>query len=144
VTTASRVLAQGDEQLIEAVELGEVSVSDAEAIVEMTKPRQLELLERVRSGKARTLREAAEVKKPRSLAAAVLRSNQSDPQVMRGKVRRAFRFFMADYEAMCHYVDVAADGCGGPNELTLRARDALAVAQHAMEDCLQRYGSKRT
>ncbi|MGH7139552.1 MAG: hypothetical protein ACREHD_27720 [Pirellulales bacterium] len=63
VTTASRVLASGDKQLIEAVEVGEIAVSDAAAIVELGKPRQREALALVRSGKARTLRDAAKLKK---------------------------------------------------------------------------------
>lgn len=140
VAKASRVLESGDEQLIAAVEKGEISVSDAAAIVHLPKPRQREALESVRSGKARTLREAAKVKKPRSLPPAVLASKPSEPQVIRGKVRRAYRYFMADYDALCHYVDLAADALGGSNDLTQRARDALAVAERAMHECLMRHG----
>jgi hypothetical protein len=143
VTMASRVLAAGDEQLIEAVELGEIAVSDAAVIIELPKPRQRELLARVRSGKSRTLRDAAGVKKPRTLPRAVLKSDQTQPHVMRGKVRRAYRYFLADYEAMQHYIDLAAEGSGGPNDFTNRARDALTAAQRAMHDCLLHYGCKR-
>lgn len=51
----------------------------------------------VRSGKSRTLRDAAKVKKPRTLPPAVLASDQREPHVMRGKVHRACRYFMADF-----------------------------------------------
>lgn len=143
VTTASRVLAAADQQLIAAVEVGEIAVSDAAAIVELGKPRQREALALVRSGKARTLRDAANVKKPRTLPAAVRDSNPREPHVMRGKVRRAYRYFMADYESMQHYLDLAVEGCGGTNEFIIRARDALIGAQRAMHDCLLHHGCKR-
>lgn len=140
VAMASRLLASGHEQVIAAVEGGGISVSDAAAIVKLPKPRQRELLELVQSGKARTLRAAAKVRKPKSLPAAVLRSNPREPQVMRGKVRRAYRYFMADYEAFRGYIEMAADGCGGANSFTERAREGLAAAQAAMHDCLTHYG----
>ncbi|HVA51048.1 MAG TPA: hypothetical protein VNH11_32205 [Pirellulales bacterium] len=140
VAFATRVLASGHEQVIAAVEGGCVSVSDAAAIVKLLKPRQRELLELVHSGKARTLRAAAKLKKPKTVPAAVLRSNPRDPQVMRGKVRRAYSCFMDDYEAFRGYVEMAADGCGGDNAFITRARECLAAAQAAMYDCLQHYG----
>jgi hypothetical protein len=45
---------------------------------------------------------------------------------------------------MCHYVDLASDGSGGLNDFTRPAREDLAVAQRAMDDCVRRYGSKRS
>jgi hypothetical protein len=144
VAIASRVLASGDKQLIEAVEVGEIAVSDAAAVVELAKLKQREALALVRSGKSRTLRDAAKLKKPRTLPPAVRASNPREPHVMRGKVRRAYRYFMADYDSMQHYLDLAAEGCGGTNEFLIRARDALTTAQRAMHDCLIRYGVKRT
>lgn len=143
VAIASRVLASGDKQVIEAVESGEIAVSDAAAIVELGKPRQREALALVRSGKSRTLRDAAKVKKPRTLPPAVRASDQTEPPVMRGKMRRAYRYFMADYESMLHYLDLAVEGCGGTNEFIIRARDALTTAQRAMHDCLLHHGCKR-
>jgi hypothetical protein len=142
VTTASRVLALCDEQVIGAVEAGQISISDAESVAERPKSRQREALELVRSGKARTLRQAAKAKNRRTVPLAVRASKKSDPHVMRGKVRRAYRYFKSDYEAMCRYIDLAAEGCGGPNEFTLRAREALDSAERAFDDCLQRYGRK--
>ncbi|HVA47121.1 MAG TPA: hypothetical protein VNH11_12205 [Pirellulales bacterium] len=39
---------------------------------------------------------------------------------------------------------LVANGSGGPNDFTERARAALAAAQRAMHDCLIRYGCQRT
>jgi hypothetical protein len=61
---------------------------------------------------------------------------------MCGKVRRAYRYFKADYEAMCGYIELAAEGCGGANEFTRRAREALDAAEHALDECLERHGRK--
>ncbi|HQU46177.1 MAG TPA: hypothetical protein PK867_25410 [Pirellulales bacterium] len=140
---ASRVLAAGDEQVVEAIEAGQISVSDAASVIELPNSRQREALALVRSGKARTLREAVKARRPRSLPAAVLAGNPREPQVMRGKVRRAYRFFLADFDGLCAYVDMAADGCGGPNDFTRRAREALAAARHAMHECLLHHGRTR-
>jgi hypothetical protein len=141
VAFANRVLAAGDEQVIAAVVKGEVSVSDAAAIVKLPKSRQRDLLALVRSGKALTLRAAARKRMPKRVPPAVSRSNPGDPQVMRGKVRRAYDRFMAGYEEFCGYVEMAADGCGGDNDFTRRARQCLAAAQAAMRDCAKRYGA---
>jgi hypothetical protein len=89
------------------------------------------------------LRDAAKVKTPRRLPPAVVASDPTEPPVMRGKVRRAYRFFMADYESMQHYLEMAIEGCGGTNEFIVRAREALTVAQRAMHDCLLHHGCKR-
>jgi hypothetical protein len=67
---------------------------------------------------------------------------QTEPHVMRGKVRRACRYFKADLDALSHYIDLAAEGCGGDNDFTNRARDCLQVAQRAMYECLEQYGRK--
>ena len=142
VATASRVLAAGDEQVIAAIEAGQLSVSDAASVIDLPKPRQRELLDMVRSGQARTLREAAGRRKPKKLPPAVRASRRSEPHVMRGKVRRACRYFTADLKTLRHYIDLAASGCGGDNDFTLSARDALATAERAMENCLQRHGQK--
>lgn len=140
VATATRVLAAGDEQVIAAVEEGRISVSDAASIVELPKPRQREALRMVRSGKTRTLRAAAKVKQLKEFPPAVLASNPREPAVMRGKVRRAHRFFMADYDSMSHYIDLAAEASGGANKFTQRARKALDAAKRAMENLVAHYG----
>lgn len=59
VATAAKVLKEGDEELIAAVDAGTVAVSDAATVVDLPKPKQREAIERVRSGKSRTLRQAA-------------------------------------------------------------------------------------
>ncbi|HQU45504.1 MAG TPA: hypothetical protein PK867_22005 [Pirellulales bacterium] len=41
------------------------------------------------------------------------------------QVRRAYRYFMADYQAFCRYVVLAADGCGGHNTFTEREYEFL-------------------
>jgi hypothetical protein len=52
---------------------------------------------------------------------------------------------MADYDAFCRYVELAADGCRGHNSFTERAREGPAAAQAAMHDCLMPVGcAKRT
>lgn len=140
VAFANRVLAAGDEQVIAAVTEGAVSVSDAAAIVKLAKPRQRDLLALVHSGKARTLRAAAKMKKPKTLPPAVLRSDPPEPQVLRAMVRRAYKCFMADIEEFRGYVNMAAAGCGGDNDFTRRARECLAGAQVAMSDCAEQYG----
>jgi ParB-like chromosome segregation protein Spo0J len=60
VFSASRVVERGDEQVIAAVESGDVAVSDARAVVDRPKDEQRQALEAVRQGRARTLRQAAE------------------------------------------------------------------------------------
>ena len=43
---------------------------------------------------------------------------------------------------MCGYIDLAAEGCGGPNEFTRRARQTLDTVERALDTCLQRFGRK--
>jgi hypothetical protein len=130
VATASRVLAAGDEQLVAAIDAGQVAVSDAAAILDLPKAEQLVALDKLRSGKARTLRQATKNK------ATVSVSNPEDPKLM----RRAYKLFMAEYGKMMRSIDMAATGSGGANDFTKRARDCLQVAQRAMHDCLQQHG----
>jgi ParB-like chromosome segregation protein Spo0J len=58
VATASRVLARGEAEVVSAVESGSIAVSDAAAVVGLPADEQREAVERVKSGKARTLRQA--------------------------------------------------------------------------------------
>lgn len=142
VATASRVLAAGDDQVIEAIEAGQLSVSDAASVIDLPKSRQRELLEVVRSGQVRTLRQAAQRRKPKTLPPAVCSGDQSNPRVLRSKVRWACRYFAADLDVLLHYIDVAATGSGGDNDFTRSAREALSTARRAMEDCLLSHGQK--
>lgn len=129
VATASRVLASGDEAVIAAVDSGQVAVSDAAAILDLPKSEQRAALDKLRSGKARTLRKAT---KPQTTAS----GNPEHPEL----IRRAYKLFMAEYQKMRRSIDMAATGCGGPNDFTQRARDCLQVAQRAMHECLQQHG----
>ena len=61
VATASRVLKSADEQVIAAVESGDVAVSDAAAVANRPKEEQRRALAATRQGRARTLRQAAEL-----------------------------------------------------------------------------------
>jgi ParB-like chromosome segregation protein Spo0J len=58
VTAASKVLARADEEIIQAVESGMVAVSDAAAVATLSPEKQRQAIERVKSGRARTLRQA--------------------------------------------------------------------------------------
>lgn len=60
VCIASKVLKEGDQKLIDAVDAGTVAVSDAAAVVDLPKPKQRRAVERVRSGRSRTVRQAAQ------------------------------------------------------------------------------------
>ena len=61
VARASHVLKSADEQVIAAVESGDVAVSDAAAVANRPKEEQRRALEATRQGRARTLRQAAEL-----------------------------------------------------------------------------------
>lgn len=134
VATATRVLDAGDAQLIEAVRLGEVSVSDAATILHLPHDQQREAVTQVRSGDARTVRQAV-----RQLAGAAP-DEAAQPAVSQRELRRACQRFSAGYEKLCREIDVAARYCGGPNDHTRRAHESLAAAQRAMHDCLADFG----
>jgi len=145
VTTASRVVAAGDEQLIAAVESGLVSVSDAAAILDLPKNAQREAVAEVRSGKARTLRQVVETwfadDPPAAGGAAAPEPSGDDstPTVSVRQLRRACQRFTAGQEKLCRDIDSAAQACGGPNDHTRRARKCLAAARRAMQTCLQEF-----
>ena len=58
VISASKVLARADDEIIQAVESGTVAVSDAAAVATLSPEKQRQAIERVKSGRARTLRQA--------------------------------------------------------------------------------------
>ena len=64
VSRAREVLRHGDQVLVDAVEAGEVSVTDAASIVDKPKPIQQAALDAVRSGNAKTLLKAAKKLEP--------------------------------------------------------------------------------
>jgi hypothetical protein len=60
VDAAVKVLHHAAPEIVEAVEKSEVSVSDAAAVATLPKPKQKAALKKVKSGKAKTLKAAAE------------------------------------------------------------------------------------
>lgn len=60
VKTADKVRAKGTPKVVEAVESGEIAVSDAAALVELPKDRQDKAVESVRRGEVKTARAAVE------------------------------------------------------------------------------------
>ncbi|HVC94219.1 MAG TPA: ParB N-terminal domain-containing protein [Pirellulales bacterium] len=65
VSRAREILQHGDQALVDAVEAGEVSVTDAANVVDKPKPIQQAALDAVRAGKAKTLVKAAERLEPK-------------------------------------------------------------------------------
>lgn len=64
VLAAEKVLEQGSQQLVDAVEVGDIKVSDAAKIVDLPKSEQTAAVKAVKAGTASTVAEAAGVKKP--------------------------------------------------------------------------------
>ncbi|HET6882661.1 MAG TPA: hypothetical protein VFI31_21010 [Pirellulales bacterium] len=148
VATATRVLAAGDEELIAAVETGLVSVSDAAAILELPKDKQRQAVAAVHSGNARTLRQAVELSltggppaggEP---AAPQVSPDAEPPKVSVRQLRRACQRFTAGHAKLCRDIDRAAQACGGANDHTRRAFEALSVALRAMQTCLQEFAPR--
>ena len=145
VALASRVLAEGDEQLVAAIESGLVTVSDAATVLHLPKEQQREAAAKVRSGKFRLLQHAIEPA-PRHTAPSSEQpfdDDDDEPMPNRHQLRRAFKRFAEMQDKLVHEVDTAAVACGGPNDFTHRAREHLAQALRAMHECLNHYGRRR-
>lgn len=134
VAVATRVVKAGDEQLVEAIRMGEVTVSDAASVLDLPKEKQREAVSRVRSGDARTVRQAV-----KQLAGPPV-DEQSKPILRARDLRRACQRFTAGYEKLFREIDNAAWACGGENVYTRRAHEALTAAQCAMHACLAEFG----
>ena len=147
VALASRVLAAGDEQLIAAIELGLVTVSDAATILHLPKEQQREAVAKVRSGKFRFLQHAIEAPLRRATPGAEhavdVDDDDDEPKLNRHQLRRAFKRFAEMQDKLVHEVDSAAVACGGPNDHTRRACEHLAQALRAMHECVNYYGRRR-
>lgn len=65
---ADKVKEHGAKAIVEAVQQGNISVSDAESVVDLPKREQTAALRKVKGGEAKTLKAAAPKKKPRSKA----------------------------------------------------------------------------
>lgn len=137
VAAATRVVATGDEQLLEAIRMGEVSVSDAAAILDQPQDRQREAVALVRSGAARTVRQAVQ-----QLTGTPPIDEAPPPAIRAGDLRRACQRFASGYEKLSREIDIAARSCGGANVYTRRAHESLSAAQRAMHTCLEEFGRR--
>jgi hypothetical protein len=142
VASASRVLEGGDEEVIAAIDAGSISVSDAAAVVELPKPDQRQALEAVHAGRARTLRQAAKIELPEETPPPVLPRDEVERTFSRKRLRVECKRFAIEHEKLMRRVDAVAMACGGPNDYTQRARDSLAVALRAIQECLINFGRR--
>ncbi len=143
VALASRVLKEGDPLLLDAIHGGQATVCDAAAILSLSKEEQRAAVTLVRSGQARTLRQAA-------------KANRAPPPAARGvpglphidesqrhsppRVRRVAKCFEAQCETLLRYLDLTAAACGGPNEYTRRMRENVDLLRRTMHQCANDFG----
>jgi ParB-like chromosome segregation protein Spo0J len=139
VATASKVLETGDEEVIGEIMAGNVSVSDAAAVAELPKEEQRQALEAVRSGRARTLRQAAEVDPDDEPPAPEQRDDREQP-FSRKRLRIECKRFSGELDKLLRRLDTVTLVCGGPNDYTRRVRDCLTVALRAIHDCVNQFG----
>ena len=142
VAFASKVLEQGDERVIAAIDAGTISVSDAAAVVDLPKEAQREALDAVRRGRARTLRQAAKIDLPDELPPPAVASDDDEPPFSRKRLRVECKRFSTELDKLVRRVDAVALACGGPNDYTKRARDCLAVALRAIHECVNHFGRR--
>lgn len=143
VATAAKILQQGDEKLIDAVDAGTVAVSDAAAVVDLPKPKQRRAVERVRSGRSRTVRqaardEAAEESRDESPAAEET-CTSSTTKLLRGECQTLSR----EISKLVERVESLADAIGGHTLYTDRVRQGLALALRAIYEYLALSGKRR-
>jgi hypothetical protein len=142
VATASKVLETGHEEVIGEIVAGNVSVSDAAAVADLPKEEQRQALEAVRSGRARTLRQAAELDSdddpPRPKV-----DDDREPPVSRKRLRIECQRFSGELDKLLRRLDTVTFICGGPNDYTRRVRDCLTVALRAIHDCVNQFGKAK-
>jgi hypothetical protein len=143
ITFASRILESGDEQVIAAIEQGDITVSDAASVIALPKPKQREALDEVRHGRARTLRQAAKIQEEEEEAQTAPARQIGDELFSRKRLRIECKRFAIDLDKLLKRVDTVAMACGGPNDYTRRARECLSVALRAIQECLMNAGSAR-
>ena len=151
VALASRVLERGDPLLAEAVDAGQVSVSDAAAVLSLAKEEQRRAVAAVRSGEVRTLRQAAQARRERQEAAScgvpglprsVPGSGDAERPSPR-RVRRAAKCFEAQCQTLLQYIEQTDTACAGPNDYTRRLRDGLEQLRRLMRQCADDFGRRR-
>lgn len=151
VATAAKILKQGDDELIAAVDEGDIAVSDAATVVDLPKPKQREAIERVRSGKSRTLRQAArqDDEAPEELpddsspaapppAAATVRPDWRTKR-LRGECQRLAR----ETSKLVDRVEHLARSIGGHTLYTDRVHQGLRLALRAIHEYLTLSGNAK-
>ena len=123
VARASRVLQSADEQVIAAVASGDVAVSDAAAVANRPKEEQRRALEATRQGRARTLRQAAELDGGNSEAAEA--GEKGGAWSARRRIQNEVKGFARELDKLYRRLDALTFACGGGNEHTQRMRDCL-------------------
>lgn len=123
VFTAARVLQSADEQVIAAVDLGDVSVSDALTVVNRPKDEQRRALEAKRQGRVRTLRQAAELDGGENTEAEAGERHAAWSRERR--IRNEAKGFARDFDKLYLRLDALTFACGGGNEHTQRMRECL-------------------
>ncbi|HET6883824.1 MAG TPA: ParB N-terminal domain-containing protein [Pirellulales bacterium] len=121
VCTASRVLKSADEQVIAAVESGDVAVSDAGTVADRPKDQQRQALAAVRQGRARTLRHAAEQEFGAQSSPA---QSDSSAAPSARELRREATRFVRQLDKLLLRLD-ALTAAFGANEHTDRMRQCL-------------------
>jgi hypothetical protein len=123
VFTAARVLQTADEQVIAAVVSGDVAVSDAAAVANRPKDQQRRALEATHQGRARTLRQAAELEGENSEAAEAGEKERAWPA--RRRIQSEAKGFTRELDKLLLRLDALTAACGGANQHTDRMRDCL-------------------
>ncbi|MGH7138529.1 MAG: hypothetical protein ACREHD_22500, partial [Pirellulales bacterium] len=140
VYTASRVLKSADEQVIAAVESGDVAVSDAASIADLPKDEQRQALASKRQGRARTLRQAAEQLGDGSVPPQDGQAGGTPaPQSSRQRLLSEGKRFGRDVEKLLRRLDGFTAACGGPNDYTSHIHDCLTVLLRTVQECLKHF-----
>lgn len=142
ISTAAKVLEASDEQVIGEIMAGNVSVSDAAAVADLPKEEQRQALEAVRSGRARTLRQAADIE-PDDEPPSPKVDDDREPPFSRKRLRIECKRFSGELDKLLRRLDTVTLVCGGPNDYTRRVRDCLSVALRAIHDCVNQFGKAK-
>ncbi|HEX7377424.1 MAG TPA: hypothetical protein VF278_09940 [Pirellulales bacterium] len=144
VALASRVAKEGDPLLTEAIHAGEATVCDAAAVLSFPREEQRAAVEAIRSGQARTLRQAMQKRRDERAAASggvpgLPRIDQSERPTPK-RLRRVAKAFEGHCETLLRYLDLTAAACGGPNDYTRRMRESVELLRRTMHECVNDFG----
>jgi hypothetical protein len=117
------VLKLADEQVIAAVESGDAAVSDAAAIANRPKEEQRRALEVTRQGRARTLRQAADLEDGGN-SPAEGGKRQGDGGARR-RMGNEVKTFARELDKLLLRLNALTSACGGGNQHTDRMRACL-------------------